>query len=173
MKTQDPCFDPWLVPHSCGSKCEKLLQPECKHSCLLLCHPGIILLSNYNVNKNLHLLFVLGPCPPCPQTVSVTCFCAKSPVQVRRCSSKAWSCGKKCSNQLSCLEHKCEVICHSGPCPPCPKKSSQKCLCGARKEERPCHAIEFQCDKVCIEFKNQFLNYFHDNIFTFRSVEKF
>lgn len=129
LKTQEPRFDPWLVPHSCGSKCEKLLQPECKHACLLLCHPG--------------------PCPPCPQTVSVTCFCAKSPVETRRCSSQTWSCGKKCSKLLPCKEHKCEVICHSGICPPCPKKSSQNCLCGSKKEERPCHSIEFQCDKVC------------------------
>lgn len=89
-----------------------------------------------------------GPCPPCPQTVSVTCFCAKSPMEIRRCSSQTWSCGKKCSKLLSCKEHKCEVICHSGVCPPCPKKSSQYCLCGSKKEKRPCHSIKFQCDKV-------------------------
>ena len=40
-KVTDPSFDPWLVPHSCGSRCEKPLQPECSHICLLLCHPGI------------------------------------------------------------------------------------------------------------------------------------
>lgn len=40
QKTIDPRFDPWLLPHSCGLKCEKPLQPVCNHACLLLCHPG-------------------------------------------------------------------------------------------------------------------------------------
>lgn len=39
-KEVDPKFDPWLTPHSCGEKCFKSLQPECKHKCVLLCHPG-------------------------------------------------------------------------------------------------------------------------------------
>jgi len=128
-KVTDPSFDPWLVPHSCGSRCEKPLQPECSHICLLLCHPG--------------------PCPPCPQTVTVTCYCSKSTPQSRRCSHKTWSCGAPCSALLSCNEHSCEEICHEGPCPPCPRMSNQKCLCGATSEQRPCHLIKFQCNKVC------------------------
>ncbi|GLD74190.1 NF-X1-type zinc finger protein NFXL1 [Lates japonicus] len=39
-KLQDPPADPWLVPHSCGSICQKELKPTCGHTCLLLCHPG-------------------------------------------------------------------------------------------------------------------------------------
>ena len=39
-KIEDPPFDPWIVPHSCGETCEKNLQPECGHQCLILCHPG-------------------------------------------------------------------------------------------------------------------------------------
>lgn len=39
-KEEDPKFDPWLFPHSCGQTCEKLLKPECGHACLMLCHPG-------------------------------------------------------------------------------------------------------------------------------------
>ena len=39
-KIDDPPFDPWIVPHSCGETCEKNLQPECGHQCLILCHPG-------------------------------------------------------------------------------------------------------------------------------------
>ncbi len=38
-KVANPAFDPWLVPHSCGATCGKLLK-SCSHSCLLLCHPG-------------------------------------------------------------------------------------------------------------------------------------
>ena len=39
-KEVEPRFDPWLKAHSCGEKCGKPLIPECKHKCLLLCHPG-------------------------------------------------------------------------------------------------------------------------------------
>ncbi len=41
-KQVDPKFDPWLNPHSCGEKCGKGLKPECKHKCVLLCHPGMM-----------------------------------------------------------------------------------------------------------------------------------
>lgn len=94
------------------------------------------------------LFFFKGPCPPCPQTVSVKCYCTKSGAQVRRCSAQTWSCDKVCSSLLSCREHRCNQICHPPPCLPCPRKSSQKCLCGSRAEERPCQDIEFQCSKV-------------------------
>ena len=85
--------------------------------------------------------------------VTVSCFCKKTAPQGRRCSSQTWSCGKKCSKLLSCKEHKCEEVCHDGPCPPCPRKSTQSCRCGLKKQERPCHAIEFQCDKVLLHLK--------------------
>jgi len=39
-KAVDPVFDPWLVPHSCGQECGRLLRPDCGHTCHLLCHPG-------------------------------------------------------------------------------------------------------------------------------------
>ena len=49
-KIVDPPFDPWIVPHSCGDTCGKLLSCG-QHKCLILCHPG--------------------PCPPCPKIVQV------------------------------------------------------------------------------------------------------
>ena len=48
-KEEDPQFDPWLVPHSCGQVCGRQLKPECGHSCLLLCHPGLCVMSPWNV----------------------------------------------------------------------------------------------------------------------------
>ena len=36
----DPLFNPWLLPHTCGSICRRPLHPHCGHSCFLLCHPG-------------------------------------------------------------------------------------------------------------------------------------
>ena len=48
-KQVDPKFDPWLNPHSCGERCGKALKPECKHKCVLLCHPGMKLFYRYEL----------------------------------------------------------------------------------------------------------------------------
>lgn len=128
-KKVDPKFDPWLIPHSCGATCEKKLKPECGHLCLLLCHPG--------------------PCPPCPKTVTNTCHCRKQSPQVRRCSSKTWSCGKACGSVLSCGQHTCKDFCHPGHCNACPRQSLQPCCCGASTQMRECADPVWQCSKVC------------------------
>lgn len=128
-KEEDPKFDPWLVPHSCGETCRKLLKPECGHYCFLLCHPG--------------------PCPPCPSMVQSKCYCGSQPAQTRRCSAKAWSCGKPCGGLLRCGQHTCEEPCHADECKPCPRQSLQPCLCGSGKKKRFCADPTWQCDKVC------------------------
>lgn len=57
-KQFDPIYQDWLLPHSCGELC--MNRANCGHSCLLLCHPGA--------------------CPPCPQMLTISCECRKSPV---------------------------------------------------------------------------------------------
>ncbi|XP_060065843.1 NF-X1-type zinc finger protein NFXL1-like [Ylistrum balloti] len=128
-KVEDPKFDPWLVPHSCGQTCGRQLKPECGHTCLLLCHPG--------------------PCPPCPKTVRTKCYCGKQGPAVRRCSAKTWSCGQPCGRTLSCGQHKCQQPCHVGECAPCPKTSEQKCQCGKSTSVQPCATPQWQCTQVC------------------------
>lgn len=130
-KVENPIFDLWTVPHSCGRICEKRLKPDCSHTCSLLCHPG--------------------PCPPCPQTISITCCCGKSKPASRRCSNKEWSCGKKCEKALSCKLHFCEDICHKDSCSPCKKQSKQKCMCGNETKLQPCENPVWQCDKICMK----------------------
>ncbi|XP_006818930.1 NF-X1-type zinc finger protein NFXL1-like [Saccoglossus kowalevskii] len=125
----DPTFDPWLVPHSCGQKCDQVLQPECGHACLLLCHPG--------------------PCPPCPITVRTSCHCGRQPAVVRRCSAKEWSCGQSCNKPLLCGQHYCQQPCHKGECAPCGKQSIQSCLCGKEQIQRPCSSPQWQCAQIC------------------------
>ncbi|XP_008191258.2 NF-X1-type zinc finger protein NFXL1 [Tribolium castaneum] len=128
-KTTNPELQPFLVPHSCGDICGKDLVPLCGHRCLLLCHPG--------------------PCPPCPVTVSVTCYCGKKQPATRRCSDKKWSCGGPCGKLLTCQKHSCSEVCHPGDCKPCPKKSLQKCLCKTSQKLRDCATPIWQCDRVC------------------------
>lgn len=91
----------------------------------------------------------LGPCPPCPKTVSVTCYCGSEKPRLQRCSKKDWSCGKTCKKQLFCGKHVCNNPCHAGDCKPCPKKSIQRCRCGAQQKLRDCSTPIWQCDKVC------------------------
>jgi len=129
LKEEDPTFDPWLVPHSCGQTCEKQLRPDCGHRCLLLCHPG--------------------PCPPCPQTVRASCYCGGQPAQTRRCGAREWTCGQPCDNDLSCDQHTCNKVCHPGDCPPCPETSEQSCQCGNKTGQQPCASPVWQCGKVC------------------------
>lgn len=44
-KTENPKYEPFLVPHSCGEICKKDLVPKCGHQCLLLCHPGMSIIT--------------------------------------------------------------------------------------------------------------------------------
>ena len=105
-------MDSWVLPHSCGDVCGRQLLPECGHECLLLCHPGGV---GVGVDL-LMLLSCLGPCPPCPVTVMVTCYCGNSSPVSRRCGAKGWACTRICRKLLACGNHICELTCHSGMC---------------------------------------------------------
>ncbi|KAH9767104.1 NF-X1-type zinc finger protein NFXL2 [Citrus sinensis] len=128
-KLEDPYSeDPWILPHSCNEICNRPLQNNCGHFCLLLCHPG--------------------PCPPCPKLVNSSCFCRKFQ-EVRRCGFKSFSCNKICSKPLDCRTHKCLQICHEGPCPPCKARAVYMCRCGRVEEERECCERDFRCENAC------------------------
>lgn len=123
-----PSDDPWVLPHSCGEVCGRSLKNDCGHRCLLLCHPG--------------------PCPSCPQLVTVSCFCG-SHQDVRRCGFKEFSCEARCEKKLDCGVHRCVEICHRGDCPPCRARGVYRCQCGKVKEERECCERVFQCGDPC------------------------
>ena len=90
-----------------------------------------------------------GPCPPCPQTVRSVCHCGNAPAKLLRCGNRKWSCGKLCGKTLNCSEHVCKLPCHEGDCPPCNKKSTRRCRCGAEEALRPCSDPPFDCGRVC------------------------
>ncbi|CAH1239141.1 NFX1 [Branchiostoma lanceolatum] len=109
----------------CGSPCGKKLNCSA-HTCEGICHPG--------------------DCQPCAVEVTQGCYCG---LEVRdvSCGSQEYtgegldgglqmicrfSCGNKCGRELQCGHHTCEELCHSAPCPPCPKLPSQVkfCCCG-------------------------------------------
>ncbi|KAJ8443912.1 hypothetical protein Cgig2_032736 [Carnegiea gigantea] len=127
-KLENPPYDPWVLPHSCGEICGRPLQNNCGHNCLLLCHPG--------------------PCPSCPKLVKSRCFCGGIQ-DVRRCGFKEFSCNKQCNKVLDCGIHRCGEICHDGECPPCRKKCVYRCQCGKEEEERDCCERDFRCENAC------------------------
>ncbi|XP_030375185.1 NF-X1-type zinc finger protein NFXL1 [Scaptodrosophila lebanonensis] len=129
-KELDPKPEPFLVPHSCGEICSKLLQPKCGHDCKLLCHPG--------------------PCPPCAQLAHSSCLCGKSAPRSMRCIDKHWQCQQICNELLKCGKHLCNQICHRpGQCPPCTNKSKQPCECNREVKTVNCSELKWKCKRVC------------------------
>ncbi|KAG5306175.1 NFXL1 protein, partial [Acromyrmex insinuator] len=128
-KSVDPQYQPWIIPHSCGEACGKLLQPECGHKCVLLCHPG--------------------PCPPCAKMISVKCYCGKLPAQPRRCNAKNWSCGTVCNKKYEFCSHTCNNVCHTGECSPCVETVVLKCRCKSTEKVGKCYEGIWICEKPC------------------------
>jgi len=61
------------------------------------------------------------------------------------------SCGQKCGKLLmpSC-GHECLLLCHPGPCPPCPKTVKTKCHCGRSGPlTQRCSKKNWSCGSVC------------------------
>ncbi|KAF3437828.1 hypothetical protein FNV43_RR20584 [Rhamnella rubrinervis] len=126
-KRPDPPSDLYLTPHSCGEPCGKLLERNvvcpgeskedlCPHVCVMQCHPG--------------------PCPPCKAFAPPRlCPCGKK-IITTRCSDRksVLTCGQRCDKLLDCWRHRCERICHLGPCDPCQVLVNASCFCKKNME---------------------------------------
>lgn len=98
------------------------------------------------------------PCPKCryeykrSQTPArYHCYCGK----VEDPPLDPWlvphSCGQVCEKEFkpSC-GHKCLLLCHPGPCPPCPKMVTITCYCKkAKPVPRRCSAKDWSCRQSC------------------------
>ncbi|BFI43214.1 NF-X1-type zinc finger protein NFXL1 [Marchantia polymorpha subsp. ruderalis] len=78
------------------------------------------------------------------------CFCSK---EVNP-GSDPWltphTCGERCGRQLDGdCGHECKLLCHPGPCPPCPQLVRVSCFCGAKSEVRRCGRSKFSCESPC------------------------
>ncbi|KAG4398506.1 hypothetical protein AAZX31_08G054400 [Glycine max] len=123
-KRPDPPSDLYLMPHSCGEPCGKPLERDlqgdkellCPHLCVLQCHPG--------------------PCPPCKAFAPPRlCPCGKKNITTR-CSDRqsVLTCGQRCQKLLQCGRHRCQQICHLGPCHPCQVPINASCFCAQKME---------------------------------------
>ncbi|EEB18933.1 nuclear transcription factor, X-box binding protein, putative [Pediculus humanus corporis] len=116
---------------------------------------------------------ILWACPKCrhdykPESVPQKsyCFCGK----VEDPEFHPWliphSCGETCGKKLKPeCGHSCLLLCHPGPCPPCPKTVQAKCHCGKKgpkhsrcsnklwscnsKCSKPLLCKKHNCDQIC------------------------
>ncbi|GAQ89009.1 hypothetical protein KFL_004790030 [Klebsormidium nitens] len=78
------------------------------------------------------------------------CFCGKE----HNPSFNPWlpphTCGETCGRPLeSDCGHTCRLLCHPGPCPPCPQLVTARCFCGAGEDVRRCGRQEWACGGMC------------------------
>ncbi|XP_046391023.1 NF-X1-type zinc finger protein NFXL1-like [Ischnura elegans] len=98
-------------------------------------------------------------CPKCRHSyaeseipVRYVCFCGKEEDPPKY---NGWniphSCGENCNHELKPdCGHKCILLCHPGPCPPCPRQVSASCQCGCQPERTVrCSAKVWSCGQPC------------------------
>eukprot|EP00897_Mesotaenium_endlicherianum_P009425 jgi/Mesen1/8510/ME000480S07858 len=78
------------------------------------------------------------------------CYCGKE----RDPTFNPWlaphTCGEQCERDLAeGCGHKCTLLCHPGPCPPCPQLVRSRCHCGKASDLKRCGHHEFSCAKPC------------------------
>ena len=102
-------------------------------------------------------------CPGCRTPSSVVpsvykCFCGKMVDPLWTPSNKfqvPHSCGELCGKRLAteksmaCM-HKCRLLCHPGPCPPCPVTVSTYCPCGKKPYPYPLYMCACLHVSVCV-----------------------
>lgn len=96
-----------------------------------------------------------GPCPPCDKVQQTPCVCGKC-VKELTCGAKTFQCDQPCDKTQRCGNHKCDVVCHSGTCPPCNRDASLvvTCPCGkkpltASQQRKSCTEPIPVCGDVC------------------------
>lgn len=112
----------------------------------------------------------------CPGCQSVTksspnyvCFCGKTTEPTYNRNETPHSCGEVCGREKKILypgcTHKCIILCHPGPCPPCTASVTRTCPCGKTKKtvkcgnpvgctetcDKPLNCGEHKCKSLCHE----------------------
>ena len=122
--TIDPPVPCGTRPPACNLPC---LRPQaCQHPVTHMCHPE-------------------ETCPPCTMLMQALCFGGHKTMKSTPCHLRAISCGDLCNRPLKCGSHKCNRVCHEGPCVPpkgksqCPQKCMTPRACG-HPCNGPCHS---------------------------------
>lgn len=95
-------------------------------------------------------------CPKCRQSYmpeeiprDYLCFCRKTYDPVDQQWLIPHSCGELCMKKASC-SHSCLLLCHPGPCPPCPQILTTRCECQKSPPKAiRCFEGKWRCGKKC------------------------
>ncbi|KFY49261.1 hypothetical protein V495_00642 [Pseudogymnoascus sp. VKM F-4514 (FW-929)] len=100
-------------------------------------------------------------CPGCnlpkdDMPESYTCWCAKDVDPKAIPGLPPHSCGQTCGKARAPRNcpHPCDLMCHAGPCPPCPHMGPiQACFCGKEEVSKRCIDTHYEsgwsCGKIC------------------------
>ncbi|XP_037077083.1 protein shuttle craft-like [Pollicipes pollicipes] len=101
-------------------------------------------------------------CPACQNVTAAPptaykCFCGKvrDPPWNRR--DTPHSCGEVCgrSRADAGCTHRCTLLCHPGPCPPCAASVKRSCPCGKKTVDIRCElAAALTCEDTCGRLRN-------------------
>ncbi|PAV80217.1 hypothetical protein WR25_20095 isoform C [Diploscapter pachys] len=135
------CSENYMNPkYSCGEECGRLY--NCKlHHCNNKCHPSIGA-GNENADPD------ASGCGECPTSLNRIKHCpcgsktlADLGVERKSCEDPIPTCNNICNRVLPCggaETHRCPQKCHTGPCPPCTKKTNVVCRCRSMSDTLPC-----------------------------------
>ncbi|KAG0477038.1 hypothetical protein HPP92_013879 [Vanilla planifolia] len=135
---------------SCSTGCHAIFHLHCIQNWANQCSQRPVSSSSLSLSSDWH-------CPKCRLSYSRSlipryyfCFCGK----LEDPPSDPWilphSCGEVCNRPLrgNC-GHECLLLCHPGPCPPCPKLITARCFCGSLEDVRRCSQKSFSCNLPC------------------------
>ncbi|XP_047125843.1 NF-X1-type zinc finger protein NFXL1 isoform X1 [Hydra vulgaris] len=110
-------------------------------------------------------------CPKCrfeyksiESLINYMCFCGKE----KNPSFDPWivphSCGQTClKNLFPNCGHECILLCHPGPCPPCPKTVLSTCYCEKSQPQlQRCSKKGWSCGKLCGKLYSCAIHYCED-----------
>lgn len=134
--------------YCCDLVCSKDLSCG-HHKCEEDCHPGNCRPCKLEVNA-------VKTCP-CGKTLLEKLYKSKSSEPRKQCTDSVPVCGQTCGREFSCgppdNHHTCSEVCHMGPCPPCPLKTTMRCRCGRAEKNIPCKDLssmnEVLCERRC------------------------
>ncbi|XP_033111104.1 transcriptional repressor NF-X1-like isoform X2 [Anneissia japonica] len=116
--------------------------------------------------SNIHQLETEGEswmCPGCRSPVSKVpyvykCFCGKMRDPPHIPGETPHSCSNVCSRKRSPVlqcPHLCNILCHPGPCPPCPANVTVHCLCKKSQQTTRCGSGHvYRCEDTCGKMRN-------------------
>lgn len=95
-------------------------------------------------------------CPKCRQPYPAAalptcyqCYCGREVDPPFNPWNAPHSCGEACGRPNPACGHPCTLLCHPGPCPPCPRAVRASCHCRRVQAEKRCGRHSFSCGALC------------------------